>query len=357
LPSADENRAKGEPERGPIGPHRFDGNASDKEVDASSGSRIAHTFRIRVSDSRFGFADQWKREFPVGHTFSLLTATLLVAQSPSTPVATTTVASPSCACQKNVTAGSYVQPVPTQIVQTGGDTPSTPSTRSGIFFRGSSDQTAQAPTVTEERPSFFSRVRNFFGGRKKDESIEMQAPPVVTSEPPVEQKQGMRLFQRLPKDNTPAPVVDQSAPAPLPPAAVKIVTPTDYKSTTSAPAAATQIPAAAPLSPVKNAVVATAPVNANRPNKLSPDLISKVGHADDYSWITGQIRIENGVHVLYYATPEVIDRFNGSVVLHSSTDLRSIPEGAHVCARGSVSQSGGVNIYRVQAIDVLTGSR
>jgi hypothetical protein len=297
----------------------------------------------------------------VGHTFSLLTATLLVAQSPSTPVATpvattTTVASPSCACQKNVTAGGYVQPVPTQVVQTGAETP---STRSGFFFRGSSnDQTVQAPTVTEERPSFMQRVRNFFGGKKKDDAVEMQAAPVVTSEPPVEQsKPGMRLFQRLPKDNTPAPTVDPSAPAPLPPAAVKIVTPTDYKSTASTPATATQIPSAAPLAPVKNAFVATAPVSANRANKLSPDLISKVGHAEDYSWITGQIRIENGVHVLYYATPEVIDRFGGSVVLHSSTDLRSIPEGAHVCARGSVSQSGSVNIYRVQAIDVLSGSR
>jgi len=37
-----------------------------------------------------------------------------------------------------------------------------------------------------------------------------------------------------------------------------------------------------------------------------------VGHESDYSWITGQIRIENGQHVIHYAAPEVVDAHNAA---------------------------------------------
>ena len=66
----------------------------------------------------------------------------------------------------------------------------------------------------------------------------------------------------------------------------------------------------------------------SRPSKISPDLLNKVGHAEDFTWITGQVRIENGTHVLHYATPDTVDRYNGHVVLTSDKDLRNVPEGA-----------------------------
>ena len=234
--------------------------------------------------------------------------------------------------------------------------------------------TAPAP-ATDPHP-ILSRIRTFFRG--SDASADANA-TVVSNEPPMDQK---RLWRPLPTTTTTtttsspsvmtpvsAPVaspaiqtIPTAAPAALPAAPVRIVTPVSSPSipSTSAPVNSSMIATPnAPLSPVSMTVPATTvtPLPA-RPSKISPDLLSKVGHSDDFTWITGQIRIENGAHVLHYATPETVDRYSGHVVLTSDKDLRNVPEGAYVCVRGNVAQTtGSVTTYRVQALDILTANR
>jgi hypothetical protein len=301
----------------------------------------------------------------VAPTLSFVTAALLVAQTPATPAAT---AQSTCPCQKNngnVAQVQYIQPVPA--------TPAEIAATSG-----------NQPAQNDNHP-ILNRIRNFFRGTPKDQSadqvqfqgqVQVQG-QIVTSEPPVDQKKSWLPMPRTSTPSTPivtptsapiAPVVAPSpsipaatpiAPAALPAAPVKIITPASATTPVSTPVA---IPVTSAPITQSVPVVTTAPTVTplpSRPSKISPDLISKVGHAEDYAWITGQIRIENGVHVLHYATPETVDRFNGHVVLQSSgQDLRNVPEGAYVCVRGSVGQqTAGNTTYRVQALDILTASR
>jgi hypothetical protein len=280
----------------------------------------------------------------VAPTIGLLTAALLVAQSPATPTAPST-----CPCRKNnnISQVQYVQPVPADIAP------------------GSGYVTSAPAPATDNHP-ILTRIRNFFRG--SDATADANA-TVITNEPPVEPK---RLWRPLPTTTSPtvvtpisAPVASPSiqaiptAPSALPAAPVKIITPIS-PSSTSVPVNSSMI--ATPnsrLSPVSMTTPATTVARVpSGPSKISPDLLNKVGHADDFTWITGQIRIENGVHVLHYATPETVDRFGGHVVLTSDKDLRSVPEGAYVCVRGNVAQTAGSQtIYRVQALDILTANR
>ena len=283
-------------------------------------------------------------------TFSLLTAALLVAQSPATP----TAAPSTCPCQKNnnISQVQYVQPVPADIAPNSGYVTSAP-----------------AP-ATDPHP-VWTRIRTFFRGA--DASADANA-TTITNEPPVEQKRPWRPMPTTttsPTTVTPvsAPIaspaiqtIPTAAPTALPAAPVKIVTPVSASSipSTSTPVNSSMIATpSSPLSPVSMTTPATTSTALpSRPSKISPDLISKVGHADDFTWITGQIRIENGVHVLHYATPETVDRYSGHVVLTSDKDLRNVPEGAYVCVRGNVAQTtGSVTTYRVSALDILTANR
>lgn len=260
----------------------------------------------------------------MGPTFTLLTAGLLAAQTP---------AAPGCNCQKN--AGQFpIQPNTTSISPIAG----TSSSSSGpirAMFRPS-DTTMVA---AEERPTFLSRLQGMFSKKSAEpEYVAPQEPP--TSNPPV------RMMQRLPAGQpnsvTPTvPAIPTSNPSPAP---VKLQ-PTTYK--------------AVPAGEASNVVNSTytAPANttilpASRPNRISPELVGKIGHENDYSWITGQLRIEGGVYVIHYATPEVVDRYNGSLPLVSDGDLRGFQDGDYVSVRGSVT-GGNRPMYRLSGIDRL----
>jgi hypothetical protein len=251
----------------------------------------------------------------VGPTFSMLAASLLVAQTadPSKP----------CNCQKGAA------PVA-----------ATSSAQSPGPFRGLFRSSSEPAPVVEERPTMMSRIQGLFG--KKSETAE-PAPIVMPQQQYVEQAKPspFRLMQRLPAgqpntDNAGAPLV------PLPPAPVKTVQPVTYQGVPAnqiAPAANTVLQAST-----------QAKVLPARPNRITPGL--SVGHENDYSWITGQLRVENGLYVIYYAAPEVVDAHNGNVVLTSDRDLRGFHDGDYVSIRGSLAGSAnGRSLYRVTAID------
>lgn len=81
----------------------------------------------------------------------------------------------------------------------------------------------------------------------------------------------------------------------------------------------------------------------------------RIGHEDDYSWITGQLAQVNGRWVVQYAGPETVDRFGGSLPLHVTQDLKNFQPGDLVNVHGNVlHQAGGQGlIYRVTNIHLV----
>lgn len=279
----------------------------------------------------------------MGSTFTMLAAGLLIAQS----AAPTSDPSKPCPCQKNAAQG-YVQPV--AVSPSGGS--NSPGLFRGLFKTDES-------VVQEERPNIFSRISGFF---KKSDAPET----IYNTEPPVEAPRAnpFRLMQRLPSGqpaNEPGTIaIPTSVPGTtqVPPAPVK-VNPVTYQAVPPGqPAPAPQsVPAVKPVAGMTvsgSNVIKSTDLPPSRPNRISPELVNKVGHEADYSWITGQLRIENGLYVIHYAPPEVIDQYHGSLVLTSERDLRGFQDGDFVSVRGRVA--GGVNgrmMYRLQSIDRL----
>lgn len=265
----------------------------------------------------------------MGPTFSMMAAGLLVAQT-SNPFALNN--GKPCACQQNAPAG-YIQPVAN----------SSPGILKGLF----QSNATPAPTPVEERPTLFARVQGFFGKKTQSDTFEpATAMPVQQVNQPMPAQ--YRTIQRLPTGQPQPNGAEIGAPlVPLSAAPARALQPVTYQAVPS-----NQIPAAAvTLNPAASDNVPPASVNMpSRPNRISPELVSKVGHESDYSWITGQIRIENGRHVIHYAPPEVIDAHNGSLTLSSDRDLRGFQDGDFVSIRGSIA---GRSLYRVTSIDRL----
>lgn len=78
----------------------------------------------------------------------------------------------------------------------------------------------------------------------------------------------------------------------------------------------------------------------------------RIGRDEKFEWITGQMEIENGNVILYYATQETVDKYNGRVVLlPQKNELSEFKSGDLISVRGTISHQktmqGIVPIYRV----------
>jgi hypothetical protein len=91
----------------------------------------------------------------------------------------------------------------------------------------------------------------------------------------------------------------------------------------------------------------------------------RIGHEDDYSWITGHlfyVRADGGRWVLRYTLPDQVDKFGGSVVLAPGVEMKNFREGDLVCVTGRVldesrtSPSLGGALYRVDTINIVERS-
>ena len=79
---------------------------------------------------------------------------------------------------------------------------------------------------------------------------------------------------------------------------------------------------------------------------------NKIGRDEKFEWITGQFEIENGNFILYYSTPETVDKYQGRIVLlPQQVEMGQYKKGDLVSVRGQISQrqtaQGVVPIYRV----------
>jgi hypothetical protein len=87
-------------------------------------------------------------------------------------------------------------------------------------------------------------------------------------------------------------------------------------------------------------------------------LANRIGRDEKFEWITGQLEIENGSHVLYYATPETIDKYSGRIVLQpQQTDMSQFRRGDLISVRGQMGQSktaqGMIPAYRVSSASLI----
>jgi hypothetical protein len=263
----------------------------------------------------------------VSPTITILAAGLLTAQTPHPAL---NFGKP-CDCQKGG-ANGHIQPVAA--------TSSSPGLFRGLF-RTSSDP---VPVVTE-RSTILSRIQGFFGKKSEVETVE-PAPIVMQQQVDPSQPGPFRLMQRLPAGPQPSgnnlgvPIT----PAPLPAAPAKVLLPISYQGVPPSEA-----------SDVLNAgATQSSVVPSTGPSRISQDLIGKVGHETDYSWITGQLRVENGSYVIHYAAPDVVDAHHGSVVLTSEREIRGFQDGDFVSIRGSLAgRANGRTLYRVTHMDRL----
>lgn len=131
-------------------------------------------------------------------------------------------------------------------------------------------------------------------------------------------------------------------------------------------------PGVVPMRPQPQAAPTTAePPTANGLRPVSnesldltvrKEFVNKIGAAEDYSWITGQlfyIHADGGRWVLRYAGVDQEDKYGGSVVLKPATDMKNFREGDLVSVNGEVltdaraSKHLGGPLYRVNTITMI----
>jgi hypothetical protein len=88
----------------------------------------------------------------------------------------------------------------------------------------------------------------------------------------------------------------------------------------------------------------------------------KVGHGEDYSWITGQllyVHVDGGLWVIRYASVGEEDKYGGSAVLAPAVNMKNYREGDLVSVSGEVLDQGrasphlGGCLYRASTIDLI----
>jgi hypothetical protein len=97
---------------------------------------------------------------------------------------------------------------------------------------------------------------------------------------------------------------------------------------------------------------------ATAKSPILPQFANKMGRDEKFEWITGQLEIENGNHVIYYATPETVDKFHGRIVVLAQKDeLKQLSRGDLISVRGTLTQrqtlQGSVPIYRLTDANLI----
>jgi hypothetical protein len=110
------------------------------------------------------------------------------------------------------------------------------------------------------------------------------------------------------------------------------------------------------------------PARENQPtlvtvsNVVQQRYADRIGHEDDYSWITGElyhVNADGGHWVVRYATANTQDKFHGNVVLPPDVNMRNFRAGDLVSIHGEIlnngfpSRIGEAPYYKVNSIDVI----
>lgn len=208
------------------------------------------------------------------------------------------------------------------------------------------------PTQPTQRPilGFFSReerpiLTKIQGWFKREDPKEPQqgqprgGPVIRETAPPAP------ILNPAPAPSTSPPVTDFPRRMPNP----------TSKATTPAEPLAKEM---APAKEIQQTNLQQVAIPKASKSPILPALADKIGRDEKFEWITGQFEIENGNFVLYYATPETVDKYHGRIVLLTDkADLKQYRRGDLVSVRGQVTQrqtmQGVVPIYHVTLASMI----
>lgn len=273
----------------------------------------------------------------------------------------------------------YSQTTAGPVVIAQAPTQAPPSGPSRFFpWRRSTPQAAETePQFEEDRP-FFQRIGDRFGkvfGRSEEPAVRQTTPGTpgrgtvifdenrsfpsgsTTAEPPLGVPSAPKTT--APAQKLPTGPSGGSAPVGTPvPGPFKLSNYDDGSSDGIVPSfKSATVPASSPAA-IPTAKVPASPAElASRPNRISPALVDKVGRDEKFAWITGQLRNENGRWVLWYATPEVIDPYEGRLPLLTDADMSKFRDGDLVSVSGQVVTQGRTAAYRTQRVDPIQPER
>ena len=199
--------------------------------------------------------------------------------------------------------------------------------------------TTITPADAPPRRPILSRIQGWFGKRKDTSgainTIETPPPPLIAPSPspampPATGNGGVQAPSEFPR-RMPATFKE--------PTSSKEARPLPISEPLS-PAALQTLPTQALPTPVKTPIL---PANANR-----------IGRDEKFEWVTGQIEMEKGQYVLYYATPETVDPHHGRLVLNpNKVDLRSFRSGDLISVRGHLSTGRSTPLYQLTSADLI----
>lgn len=101
------------------------------------------------------------------------------------------------------------------------------------------------------------------------------------------------------------------------------------------------VPAGQPVAITNGASASAMPITVKK-TRIRPAFATKVGRDEKFAWITGQLEVENGSYVLYYATPDTVDQYEGRLVLQPQVDMKQFRPGDLITVEGQVQSRGAV---------------
>jgi hypothetical protein len=206
-----------------------------------------------------------------------------------------------------------------------------PSGKVYVYNNGQLVQYGESPR-SESRHPILHRIHGWFGKRNNNTIPSGTATTIETAPPP------------LITPNAGA-VKDNVAP-PMPPAAA----PTgDYPRKMPLSFG----PPAPIIETVSPAAMKSLPTPAHTP--ILPGNLNRVGRDEKFEWVTGQLEMEKGQYVLYYATPETVDPHHGRIVLNPMTvDMRRFHSGDLISVHGHLNASA---VYLLTSADMIEQAR
>jgi uncharacterized cupin superfamily protein len=268
-------------------------------------------------------------------TFTVVAASMMLGQSPDLPP----IAGQPPATREYIYSGGVLVPITeAQKPATSGRKPEENSTPirtwiKSLFKRGddapphiiggnaatrTNDNANLPPTVFAGPPAEFPR--KLFSNQTFAPKNEVLVIPQKTA--PAAPKLEMPTIE-VPKVETPKVEGPKAvAPKAVPPKA-EIVNKVAYK------------PASSASSPIL-------PINADR-----------IGRDEKFEWVTGQLEMEKGHFILYYATPETVDMHHGRIQVNpQKVDMRQFRNGDLVSMRGQLSR-GTTPVYQITNADLI----
>ncbi len=92
-------------------------------------------------------------------------------------------------------------------------------------------------------------------------------------------------------------------------------------------------------------------------SNASSRILNRAGHEDDYTWVTGELRNEDGKWIIVYDLSDSDDLFGGRFVLNTDTDMNSFRSGDLVSVSGQpiYTENGIVRpaSYRAETVDLI----